>query len=76
MWDLPLRVLAFSQLLALIGFVAQRWRSIALFAAVGLTCASEMRNYVVMAVEYPLYELVSPELMRGVKILKSPADLK
>ena len=37
MWDLPLRVLAFSQLLVLIGFVAQRWRSIALFAAVGLT---------------------------------------
>jgi hypothetical protein len=76
MWDLPLRVLAFSQLLVLIGFVAQRWRRIALFAAVGLTCALEMRNYVVMAVEYPLYELVSPELMRGLKILKSPADLK
>jgi len=75
MWDLPLRVLAFSQLLVLIGFVAQQWRSIALFAAVGLTCAFEMRNYVVMAVEYPLYELVSPELMRGLKILKSPADL-
>jgi hypothetical protein len=35
-----------------------------------------MRNYVVMAVEYPLYELVSPELMRGLKIVKSPADLK
>jgi 4-amino-4-deoxy-L-arabinose transferase-like glycosyltransferase len=76
MWDLPLRVLAFSQLLVLVGFVAQRWRSIALFAAVGLTCALEMRNYIVMAVEYPLYELVSPELMRGLKILKSPADLK
>jgi hypothetical protein len=29
-----------------------------------------------MAVEYPLYELVSPELMRGLKILKSPSDLK
>jgi len=76
MWDLPLRVLAFGQLLVLIGFLAQRWRNIALFAAVGLTCAFEMRNYVVMAVEYPLYELVSPELMRGLKILKSPADLK
>ena len=76
MWDLPLRLLAFSQLLVLIGFVAQRWRSIALFAAVGLTCAFEMRNYVVMAVEYPLYELVTPELMRGLKILKSPADLR
>jgi len=76
MWDLPLRVLAFSELLVVIGFVAQRWRSIALFATVGLTCALEMRNYVSMAVEYPLYELVSPELMRGLKILKSPADLK
>lgn len=76
MWDFPLRVIAFSQLLVLIGFVAQRWRSIALFAAVGLTCALEMRNYVVMAVEYPLYEMVTPELMRGLKILKSPADLR
>jgi hypothetical protein len=76
MWDLPLRVLAFSQLLVLVGFIAQRWRSIALFAAVGLTCTLEMRNYVVMAVEYPLYELVTPELMRGLKILKSPADLQ
>ena len=76
MWDLPLRLLAFSQLLVLIGFIAQRWRGIALFAAVGLTCAFEMRNYVVMAVEYPLYELVTPELMRGLKILKSPADLR
>ncbi len=76
MWDLPLRLLAFSQLLVLIGFIAQRWRGIALFAAVGLTCALEMRNYIVMAVEYPLYELVTPELMRGLKILKSPADLR
>ncbi len=76
MWDLPLRLLAFSQILVLVGFIAQRWRSIALFAAVGLTCALEMRNYVVMAVEYPLYELVTPELMRGLKILKSPADLR
>jgi hypothetical protein len=76
MWDLPLRLLAFSQLLVLIAFVAQRWRNIALFAAIGFTCALEMRNYIAMAVEYPLYELVTPELMRGLKILKSPADLK
>jgi hypothetical protein len=27
-----------------------------------------MRNYVVMAVEYPLYELLSEELMGGLKI--------
>ena len=56
--------------------VAQRWRGIALFAVVSLTCALELRNYIVMAVEYPLYELVSPELMRSLKILKSATDLK
>jgi dolichyl-phosphate-mannose-protein mannosyltransferase len=75
MWDLPLCILAFSQLRALAGFVARRWRSMALFAAVALTCALELRNYIILAVEYPLYELVTPGLMRSLKILKSPADL-
>lgn len=48
--------------------IVQGWRGIALFTAVGLSCAFEMRNYVVMAVECPLYELLSDELMRGLKI--------
>jgi 4-amino-4-deoxy-L-arabinose transferase-like glycosyltransferase len=76
MWDLPLCVLAFSQMVTLAEYVAQRWRGMVLFAVVALTCALELRNYIVMAVEYPLYELVSPELMRSLKILKSAADLK
>ncbi len=76
MWDLPLCLLAFSQMVTLVDYVAQRWRGVALFAVVALTCALELRTYVVMAVEYPLYELVSPELMRSLKILKSAADLK
>src|SRR6476660_1364918 len=76
MWDLPLCLLAFSQMVTLVDYVAQRWRGVALFAVVALTCALEWRTYVVMAVEYPLYELVSPELMRSLKILKSAADLK
>ena len=76
MWDLPLCLLAFSQMVTLVEYVAQRWRGMALFAVVALTCALELRTYVVMAVEYPLYELVSPELMRSLKILKSAADLK
>jgi hypothetical protein len=76
MWDLPLCLLAFSQMVTLVEYVAQRWRAMALFAVVGLTCALELRSYVVMAVEYPLYELVSPELMRSLKILKSATDLK
>jgi hypothetical protein len=76
MWDLPLCLLAFSQMVTLVDYVAQRWRGVALFAVVALTCVLELRTYVVMAVEYPLYELVSPELMRSLKILKSAADLK
>ena len=76
MWDLPLCLLAFSQMVTLVEYVAQRWRGMALFAIVALTSALELRTYVVMAVEYPLYELVSPELMRSLKILKSAADLK
>jgi hypothetical protein len=43
-------------------------------------CRSNLRDgdeyYLVMAVEYQPYELVSPELMRGLKILKAPADRK
>jgi len=76
MWDLPLCLLAFSQMVTLVDYVAQRWRGVALFAVVALTCVVGLRTYVVMAVEYPLYELVSPELMRSLKILKSAADLK
>jgi len=49
----------------------QGWRGIALFTAAGLSFAFEMRNYVVMAVECPLYELVSDKLMPGLKIQRA-----
>jgi hypothetical protein len=35
-----------------------------------------MRNYVVMGVEYPLYELLSDELMRGFKITPNERTLQ
>ena len=31
-----------------------------------------MRNYVVMAVEYPLYELITHDLLQALPILKRP----
>ena len=69
MWDVPLRVLAFS---ALIGLVAplQRYRNLALIAALAGICAVEMRQYVILFVNYPLYELVSEGLLRALHILK------
>ena len=53
-------------------FVAQRWRRIALYAAVGLTCALEIRYYVVIAVEHPLDELITHDLLQALSALKTP----
>ena len=50
----------------------RRYRSIVLGVAVALICAIELRQYIVLAVQFPLYELVSEGLLRAVHILKSP----
>ncbi len=71
MWDMPLRVLAFSQLAAVIRPIS-RHRVAILCATLGVICALEMRQYLILFVEYPLYELVSEGLLRALQILKSP----
>ena len=70
MWDMPLRFLAFSQLTALVQPFT-RYRTALLWAAVALVCAVELRQYLILFVEYPLYELVSEGLLRALQILKS-----
>ncbi len=70
MWDMPLRVLAFSQLAALIQPIS-RHRIAIMWATVAVICAVEMRQYVILFVQYPLYELVSEGLLRALQILKS-----
>ncbi|MGI9086292.1 MAG: phospholipid carrier-dependent glycosyltransferase [Chthoniobacterales bacterium] len=70
MWDLPLRVLAFSQLTALVRPFA-RYRAVLLAVAVALICLVEMRQYLILFVNYGLYELVSEGLLRALQILKS-----
>jgi 4-amino-4-deoxy-L-arabinose transferase-like glycosyltransferase len=71
MWDMPLRFLAFG---SLVGLVAQlrHYRNIVLGMAVALICAIELRQYIVLAVQFPLYELVPEGLLRALHILKSP----
>ena len=71
MWDMPLRFLAFGSLVGLVAPI-RRHRHILLGVAVVLICAIELRQYYILAVQYPLYELVSGGLLRAVHILKSP----
>jgi len=70
MWDMPLRVLAFSQLSALVAPL-KRYRTLLLCVAVAAICAIELRQYIILFVQYPLYELVSEGFLRALKILKS-----
>ena len=74
MWDLPLRFLAFSQLVMISSFVT-RWRWFLLTAMTTLVCAVEFRLYIVLAVNYPLYELVTSGLMHALKMLKFPTGI-
>lgn len=70
MWDMPLRVLAFSAIVAFAGQWQRHSRWI-VSIAVGLICLVELRQYLILFVRYPLYELVTEGLLRALHILKS-----
>lgn len=70
MWDMPLRLLAFEQLTVL-SALFHRYRTLILSFAVGIICAVELRQYVILFVQSPLYELVPDGLLRALRILKS-----
>jgi hypothetical protein len=69
-WDMPLRFLAFSLLVGLVTPL-RHYRNIVLGVAVALICAIELRQYIILFVNFPLYELVSEGLLRALHILKS-----
>jgi len=64
-----LRFLAFGSLLTLVTPL-RRYQNIVLGIAVALICAIEMRQYLILFVNFPLYELVSEGLLRALQILK------
>jgi len=69
MWDMPLRFLAVSA----IGSLVPRWHEhhrIVLACAIGMVCLAELHQYIVLCVNFPLYELVSEGLLRALHILK------
>jgi 4-amino-4-deoxy-L-arabinose transferase-like glycosyltransferase len=70
MWDMPLRFLAFGQIVAFCASL-RRYRTLILCSAVGFVCAVELRQYIVLFVQFPLYELVPEGLLRALHILKS-----
>lgn len=71
MWDLPLRFLAFSQIVWFASF-AKRFQTLIIAAAIALLAAIEFHQYIVLAVRYPLYELITHDLLQALSILKGP----
>ena len=69
MWDMPLRFLACSQMMSLAKLTG-RHRSLLFGAAIALLAAIELRQYLILAVNYPLYELVTHDLLQALHILK------
>jgi 4-amino-4-deoxy-L-arabinose transferase-like glycosyltransferase len=70
MWDMPLRVLAYSQVMALVNFTTYRvWLGA---VVVALITALDLRQYYILCVQYPIYELPTELLMRALRILKYP----
>jgi len=69
MWDMPLRFLAFTQIAALAA-LAQRYRTLVAVIVVIALMGIEFRQYLILAVQYPLYELISHDLLQALKILK------
>ncbi len=71
MWDLPLRFLALSQIVAFAS-LAKKYRSAIIAGAVVLLAAIEFHQYIILAVRYPLYELITHDLLQALQVLKSP----
>ena len=74
-WDLPLRYLAFAQLVACAQRLASprhaRW---AVLGGVVLLCAYDLHQWQVLFVKQHLLELVSEYLLRAQNILKGPLE--
>lgn len=75
MWDMPLRFLAVSEIVWLASF-AKRFQIAIVAGAVVLLGVVEFHQYIVLAVRYPLYELVPIDLLRALRILKFPSDIQ
>ncbi|HEY4282112.1 MAG TPA: hypothetical protein VGM62_03540 [Chthoniobacterales bacterium] len=69
MWDVPLRFLAVSALVSVIAPL-RKSRELIFVIVLVLICALELRQYMTLFVDFPLYELVPEGLLRALHILK------
>jgi hypothetical protein len=67
---MPLRFLAFGQIITL-GNLAKQYRGWIVGGAVAMVSLIDLRQYYILAVQYPLYELVTHDLLRALHILKT-----
>ena len=73
MWDMPLRLLAVSQIESMAALIP-RYRTWLVIGAVTAISVYELRQYNILFVQHPLYELVSDGLLRALQIIKSPGS--
>jgi hypothetical protein len=69
MWDVPLRMLAMGAIVTIAGKLP-RFHQAFVVTVVALISIFELRQYLILFVDYPLYELVSEGLLRALHILK------
>jgi Dolichyl-phosphate-mannose-protein mannosyltransferase len=69
MWDMPLSFLAFTSLNSFAQLLP-RHRQLVLGCVMTALCATELRQYFVLFVDYPLYEPVPEALFRALHIIK------
>lgn len=71
MWDAPLRLLAFTQLVLLADRFGRKRRALWVIPGVLLLCIYELRQYWILAIQYDrFYELIPEILLRALHILK------
>jgi len=74
MWDMPLRLLAFTQLGSFAARFPQRWTQPVLGLFVVGLCAFDLHQYQVLFVNFDRdYEMITANLMHALKILKFAA---
>ncbi len=69
MWDMPLRYMAWQQLAALGANWGRRRTFILVLCVVGI-CAMELNQYLILFVQFRLYELVPEGVLYALKIIK------
>ena len=70
MWDLPLRWLAFTQIVLMAASVPSRYRTIFIPVAVAVVCAVDLSHYCLFFVQNGTYDPTATEILHQLNIVK------